>query len=165
MSELELQEARSGIEAMGVDTLKWTGTIGGALGVLFMTLIQAFYYFLVSMFNGTKIGFKRWLSFSTWSQLPILFAIIASIATVLFATGYVPISQLNPLTLTNLLSFESNNASLERWMDNIDLTRLWSIGLMLIGYRVWTKKSWLYCCAVVILPVLTIFGIWLAVVL
>jgi len=165
MSEPERVEARASIESMGVGTLKWISSVGGTLGALFIFVVQAGYFFLISMFNGTKIGFKRWFSFSVWSSLPMLFAVIASIATAMFTTGHIPLTQINPLTFTNLLGLESDNAALVRFMDNIDLTRLWTIGLMLIGYRIWTEKSWLHCSAVVLLPYLAIYGIWLALVL
>ena len=165
MSEPERKEARAGIESMGVDQLKWISSIAGPLSALFMFVVHAGYFFLVSMFNGTKIGFKRWMSFSTWSNLPMLFAVIAGIAAASFTTEHIPLSQINPLTFTNLLSFTSENRSLVTLMDSIDLTRLWTVGLMLIGYRVWTKKSWLHCIAVVLLPFVVIYGIWLALVL
>lgn len=162
MSEPERKEARASMESLGVDSLKWITSIGGAVSTLVMFVIQAGYLFLVSMFAGTKIGFKHWMSFSTWSSLPLLFAIIAGFATAILNTAHIPLTQINPLTLTNLLGFESSNTSLVRLMDSIDLTRLWTIGLMLFGYRIWTRKSWLHCSAVVLLPFIAIYGIWLA---
>jgi len=165
MSDAERAETRAGIESMGVNALKWASTMGGAVGLLIMLLLQALYYFIVSMFNGTKIGFKPWLSFSTWSYLPVLFASIAGVAALLLNPGHLPINELNPLSFASLLGFESTNASLGRFMESIDLTRLWSFAIMIIGYRVWTAKPWVHCLVVVLLPFLLIYGIWLAVIL
>lgn len=158
MSDAEREEARTGMQSMPDGALKWFSTLSGSLGLLAMSLIHAGYYYLTSMFNGTKISFKPWLSFVAWSNIPTLFSSIAGLATLILASGHVTLMELNPFTLSNLLGLESNNPALVSAMNNLDLTRLWSIGLMLIGYRIWTQKSWLHCCTVVMLPLLVIFG-------
>jgi len=161
MTEAELAEAREGMELMSGGGLKWASTIGGGVGILIFTLLHAGYFTLASMFSGTKIGFKSWLSFVAWSNMPILFSLIAGLATLFFASGYVSISELNPLSMTNLLGLGSADPALARWGDNLDLTRIWSIGLMVFGYRVWTKKSWLHCCLIVLVPILLLYGVLL----
>jgi hypothetical protein len=158
MSDAEREQALAGMQSMPASPLKWFSTLSGSMGLLVMLLLHAGYYYLTSMFNGTKIGFKLWLSFVAWSNIPTLFASIAGLATLLLASGHVPLMEINPFTLSNLLRLESDNPALVSVMNNLDLTRLWSVGLMLIGYRIWTQKSWLHCCTVVMLPLLVIFG-------
>lgn len=158
MSDAERAEAREGMQSMPAGMFKWMSTISSSLGILLVFLLHAGYFYLTSMFNGTKIGYKAWLSFVSWSNIPVLFSSIASLATLLLATGYVPLLDLNPFTLSNLLGIDSDNPALRNTMANFDLTRLWSIAIMLIGYRVWTAKSWLHCSLVVLLPMLVIFG-------
>lgn len=158
LSEPELAQARAGMQSMPGGALKWFSTLSGSIGLLLMLLAHAGYYYLISLFNDTKLGFKPWLSFVSWSNIPALFSSIAALATLFLASGHVPLLELNPFTLTNLFNVESDNQALVNTTNNIDLTRLWSVALMLIGYRVWTQKSWPHCCIVVLLPLLAIFG-------
>ena len=158
MSEAERLEAAQGMQSMPIGALKWLSTLSGSLGMLFVFVLHAGYYYLSSMFNGTKIGYKPWLSFVAWSNIPTLFSSIASLATLLLATGHVPLLDLNPFTLSNLLGIDSDSNAIRNALNSFDLTRLWSIGLMLLGYRVWTGKSWLHCSLVVLLPMVAVFG-------
>jgi len=146
MSEAERAEARENLETLTVDTLKWITTAGGSVGFLLVTLLHAGYFALASMFSGTKIAFKSWLGFVTWSSLPIIFALIAGLATLFFATGHVTFTDLNPLSLTNLLNFKSTNLDLVPY------------GLMILGYRIWTQKSWLHSSLIVLTPLVLWYG-------
>ncbi len=161
LTEAELAEARERFDAMPEGRLMWASTIGAVVGTVVIALLHSGYFALASMFSGTKIGFKSWLSFVTWSNMPILFSLIAGLATLFFASGYVSFSGLNPLSMTNLLRIDPANSALVRWGDNLDLTRIWSAGLMVFGYRLWTEKSWLHCCLIVLVPILLLSGVFL----
>jgi len=159
MTDAELADARESFEAMSGGGLKWASTGAAGVGTLVFALLHAAYFALASMFSGTKIGFKSWLSFVTWSNMPMLFSLIAGLATLFFASGYVPLSELNPLSMTNLLRIDPTHSALVRWGDSLDLTRFWSVGLMVFGYRIWTEKSWLHCCLIVLVPILLLYGV------
>lgn len=158
LSDAEAAEARENLESMGISGLKWATVVGGSVSIIVFSLLQAGYFALVSMFSGTKIGFKAWWSFVAWASLPMVFGMIASVATLMFASEHVTFSGLNPLSMTNLLNIDSSNQSLVRLLDNIDLTRIWSAGLMIFGYRLWTDKSWLNSSLVVLAPLLLVYG-------
>ena len=158
LSDAERDEARQNYQGMSGSTLKWVSVLGGILGTVFIFVVQAGYYYLVSMFNGTKIGYKPWLSFVAWSSVPLLFSLVASMATLLLATGHTSLTNLNPFTLVNLVGIDSKSTQLPNTLKSFDLTRLWSIALMLIGYRIWTDKSWLHCSLVVLLPMVVVYG-------
>lgn len=158
MSDAERADARAGMESMPAGMLKWISTASGSIGMLLFCFAHAGYYYLTSMFNGTKIGYKPWLSFTAWSNIPLLFSSIAGLATLLFSSGHVTIMELNPFTLTNMLNIAPDNKALANTLNNVDLTRLWSVGLMLLGYRLWTQKSWLHCGLVVLLPLIVVYG-------
>lgn len=158
MSESERSEARARMEGMPEGMLKWISTASGSIGIFLFLLVHAGYFYLSSMFNGTKIGYKPWLSFTTWSNIPMLFSSIAGLATLLLSSGHVTMLEMNPFTLTNLLNIDPSNQALASTLNSLDLTRLWSIGLMLLGYRLWTQKSWLHCGLVALLPLIIVYG-------
>lgn len=158
LSDAEQAEAKANMQNMPEGMLKWISTAGGSFGVLFMLLVHALYFYITSMFNGTKIGYKPWLSFVAWSNIPALFASIAGLATLLMSSGHISLMELNPFTLTNLFGLNSDNKALTNTLNNLDLTRLWSLGLMVFGYQLWTQKSWLHSGLIVLLPIAIIFG-------
>jgi hypothetical protein len=76
--------------------------------------------------------------------------------------GQIGAEQLNPLSLNNLLFHVGIDSGYKRLLDGLDLSVIWSWGLMIVGYHEWTQRSWLTSGAVVLVPPALIYGGWAA---
>lgn len=145
----------------------WLPAIGSAVTVVIFMLLHAGYFSLVSMFSGHGIRYGQWLGFVCWSSMPVLLIIIAGFVALFIAPGYeLPLDKLNPLSLANLLNIElAADSGASRLLGQLDVSQLWSMVLLSIGYRIWTESAWPKSVLVAIGPYLLIYGVSLAFVL
>lgn len=121
--------------------------------------IFAGYLTFMSKFSGDEIGFKHWFSLTCWTGVVTIFAALASIVVILTSTdGLITQSQLQALSLNNLI-FQSTG-SFKTMLSSIDLTQIWSLVLLILGFKAWTGKSTLGSTLIVAAPYVLIFGTW-----
>jgi hypothetical protein len=122
--------------------------------------LHALYFVFVSNLRDDGFRFKQWFSLVCWSSMPSLIGLFASFFVVLIATnGQIVVEDLNPLSL-NALFFKLNaSQGLGGHLAAFDLTMLWSIALMTLGYANWTQLSYLKALFLVIAPYLVLFGV------
>lgn len=132
--------------------------------LLSITLINAVYLTIVSAVLDDKLRFRNWFSFSLWTSMPSLVAILAMTVNFLLSKdSRVGPTELNPLNFNNLLFHVAPTSPFKSLLDGFDLTILWSWALMVFGYRVWTGRTWATSASVVLLPWVVLYGIWIGV--
>ena len=142
--------------------------IQSAVSVIFVVplilSIFAGYLSLISKFTYDEIRFRQWFSLLCWTGIPALFAVLAGWVVILMNNdGLISLQQIKPLTLNSLVfQSEGRFASL---LNNIDLTQIWSVALMVLGYSQWTGKSPVKSAVIVLAPYLIIIAIVIAVIL
>ena len=160
LSEERMEAGREAMLAMSQTTFKLFGMIGGTVGILVVSVLQAGYLSLVSAIIGDKFKFSHWFSLIAWTGLPYVLAIIGIAVNILLSpNGQLSAFDLNPLTLANL-GMQSSNASVTTILNSLNLTLIWSMVLVVMGYKQWLDSSLVKALTVVLAPYMLILGIW-----
>ena len=155
----EAERAMRDFQGGGMRTV---AMVGGLVFTVLMQVIHATYFLIVSLFSGLQIPFKRWLSFVCWSSMPRVLASLAGIVAIALAPdGRIGVFEMRPLSLLSLSGLDIDNPGLKQLASNVDITLIWSLVLMVIGYSQWTGKPKLSGVAVVLAPFLLIGAIWI----
>lgn len=126
-----------------------------------VTVINTLYLLVVGAINDDKPGLKEWFSFSLWTSMPSLVLMLAMVANFyLSGSAQVAPEQLNPLTLNNLFFHLPADSAYRKLFDSLDLTILWSAVLGVIGYHIWTGRSWGKSVLIILAPTIAIYGTW-----
>ena len=160
MDEDQLEDAREAMLAMSQNTFMLFGVLGGTLGTIVYYVLQSGYLAIISALTGDGQKFSRWFSLVCWTAIPQLLAIAGMFVTIaLSPNGQLSPFDMNPLTL-NSLGMESGNDSVNTLFASINLTMLWSIGLLIMGYRQWQGSSLGKAIVVIASPYLLVLSIW-----
>jgi hypothetical protein len=137
------------------------GAIGSVVSVLIWFGVLALYYTGVSFATGDGIKYKQWFGLLAWSSLPGVLGILASLVNLLTTDArFMLQDNINPLSFGSLFSIDSEGAStLQRILLSRDITFLWSLVLMMLGYQQWTQRSLVTAAAVVLGPLALIVGV------
>lgn len=146
-------------ESLSPATMAGAGAASTAVFVLVILSLNAVYLNFMSKFSFVQLGFKSWLSLLCWTSIPALFAVLASWVAILTATnGQLPLSAVSPLSLSSLLQIETSSTLLQQF----NLAQIWSMALVVLGYRHWTGKSMLAAAITTLAPYILVYGIWAA---
>lgn len=139
-------------------------TIGGTVVAFpLMFAIMGAYLMLVSKSMSNGLSFGKGFALAVWSSVPSLLLLpLGAMQIMLSSSGQLGFSDLNPLSLNQLLFHYEVTHPLAGIMDSLNLTTFWSIFLTVIGYEVWAKASRATALKVVLIPYVTIYGLWIA---
>jgi len=157
-------QLRANLEDTNPKRLAVQSVISVMIVVPLVMCIYAGYLSLISKFTYDEIPYRQWLSLTVWSGIPSLFIAIAGWVVLLTNDdGMIGIQDLNPLTLNSLI-FQTQG-EFSGLLNAINLSQIWSVILMSIGYRKWTDKSSLKSAIIVLAPYLIILAIAVIVIL
>jgi len=137
------------------------GAIGSIVSVLIWFGVLALYYTGVSFATGDGIKYKQWFGLLAWTSLPSVLGLLASVVNLLTTDAtFMLQDNINPLSFGSLFSISSEGASIvQRILLSRDITFLWSLVLMLLGYQQWTQRPLVTAAAVVLGPFALIVGV------
>jgi hypothetical protein len=147
-----------------------TSIIMTVLAISVMTLviyaIQSTYLHLANkLTTGATIKWSQWFSFSAWTAFVGVFAVLAGFVVIFMAdNNQLGQDKLQPLSLNALLIHAEPGTPWATWGSSLQLTNLWMLALMSIGYAKWTGASMAKATIIAVLPWALIFGIWAAVI-
>ena len=160
IAEENLEEARENFESMSRNTMMGFSLLGSVVGLSAIFLVQAVYLSLVAALRGDRFKFRHWFSLVCWASAPILLSAVGMAVTILLSpNGQLSAYDLDPLTLRNL-GMVTDNATLQSLYNSISLAMVWSVVIILLGYRQWLECSWLKASLTVLAPYLIIVGVW-----
>lgn len=160
IAEENLDDARENFESMSRNSMMGFSLLGSVVGLSAIFLIQAVYLSLVAALRGDRFKFRHWFSLVCWASTPILLSIVGMAATILLSpNGQLSAFDLDPLTLRNL-GMATDNDTLQSLYNSVSLVMVWSVAIILLGYRQWLECSWLKASLTVLAPYLTIVGVW-----
>ncbi len=134
------------------------GVIGAIFGIALIWVLLAGYLTLVSALTGDGYRFRNWFSLTVWTAIPGLFSIAGMLITIaLSPSGQIVPEALDPLALGNL-GMALGDSPLGTVIEQISITYLWSIGLLLVGYQQWCQRGWLQSTLIILLPVFVNLG-------
>jgi hypothetical protein len=123
-------------------------------------VLQALYFNVVGTLQGDDRGFRGWFSFVSWTSLPTVFVLVAMIAYVAVSDSRLATEDLAVLSVDGLFLHLDARSPWKSLLSNISLATVWSVVLMIAGYRRSIGTSMLSSCVIVVLPYIAVFGIW-----
>ena len=135
--------------------------IGTPLAFGAIYLLQTVYFLLVSKLIGSETqSFGQWFSFTAWTSLPNVVASIGSAIAYLFSSGKaVSLYQLDVTSLNTLIFRIPAGSHWFNLVQYLHLTLFWTLGLMIYGFALWTKKSIGKSAFLVLIPYVLIFAV------
>lgn len=139
--------------------------LGGTLvGIPLITMLIGVYFMVVAKSMTKEFGFGDGFSLAAWSLVPGLLVLpLGAIQLLMSSNAQLSSSDLNPLSLNSLVFQYPMTHSLAGPMDMINVTSLWGVFLMIVGFQVWAKVSRATAMKVVLIPYVTILGGWIAI--
>ncbi|MGB0496522.1 MAG: YIP1 family protein [Kangiellaceae bacterium] len=161
LSKSEQDQTRAAFEMMSQSTMGSITTVTAAIGIVIFMIIQAVYFVIVSNITNDGFQFKQWLSFVAWSSQPALLVYVAMLAYIFFSSnGQIAFETLNPISLNDLFFNYDATQGVGKMLASLDLTKFWSMYIMIIGYQKWTNKSMANSASIVLIPFVAIYSIW-----
>jgi hypothetical protein len=163
VTEAQREQALQAAENLPGVALGAIGAVTSSIAVLLYIFIIALYYTGVSFVTHDGIKLKQWFALICWCTLPVVLGLTASLVNILFGDArFMLQEQINPLAFGNLLGIDTESPTiLQRIMLRIDLTSLWALVLMVLGYQAWTQRSIVKTVAIVLGPLVCIVAIGL----
>lgn len=140
------------------------GVIGAVVVTIILWLLQALYYFFAAKIGGyEEQAYGQWFSFSVWTSFPNIIATIAAGITYIFSSAQTAFTSLDVTSLNTLIFHLPPTAKLAGVAGSVHLTTFWALGLMTVGFALWTRKSLGKSATIVLAPWIIIYAIWIIV--
>lgn len=128
-----------------------------ATTALFFTglfLVQALYFRTVAAITKDGLLFSKCFSLVCWASLPSVFSALAQIVKLLTSdVSLLPINEINPLSFAAIFNLDSvGSGTLDQIVMNFDITTLWSLVLLVLGYRIFSGKDLLTAFLIAAMP-------------
>lgn len=163
LSEAEMQEAVDNVANIRPLVLGAIGALSSAAFLTLLYFVHALYLTGVSFVRHDDIRLKQWFSLICWCSLPSLLGFLASLVNLLTNDAtFMRQEQVNPLSFGSLFGLEAQGTG-DRILQTFDLTSIWSLVLIVLGYQAWTGKSLGTSALIALGPYILIAGISLAV--
>ncbi len=154
----EIDAFRAGTANLSPMVFIVSGFLGAIFVLLLVWILQAGYLTLVSALTGDGFRFANWFCLVTWASIPSLLTVIGMAITVAFAhNGQLGPDQLDPMQLGNL-GLRFGDSRINDMIGQFSLPQFWTLGLLVYGYRLWARSSWLKSALIVLLPQLLLTG-------
>ena len=140
------------------------GIVGGSLFILPLTMaVTGLYFMIAGKMLSKEFTFGSGFALSAWSSVPgLLLFPLGAMQILLSPNGQFSYGALNPLSLNQLVFQYGTGHPMAALLDTLNITTIWSMVLMVIGFQVWAKVAQSTAIKVVLIPYATIYGIWLA---
>jgi hypothetical protein len=139
----------------------WGSVIGVVVALMVVQLISALYFLVAGNITNVRYSFRHWFAFSWWVGTPqILGAIPALLILLLTDTSQLDASALNPLSLNELVFHRKLGEPGYSFLTSIGLIHIAVWWLSVVGLKVWSGRSTLFCAVFALLPSVLIYGIW-----
>lgn len=141
--------------------------MGGAVGAsivmaVLVTSISALYLLIVAKFSSEdKRSFGKWFSLSAWVSVPSTLAALLMI--IYFATmgnSQMGLEDISFFSANSLFAHYPEGSNEASFFGGITPFLFWSIGLLALGIKVWTGRTYAKSLLIAALPYVVVFGAW-----
>ena len=148
------EQMRKGLSSMSPAVMSGVSAISIAIILPLIFCLSALYFLIISAITNDGFKFKDWLSLISWSYIPNVFAGLATVVNILMSSnGQLSPYRMNPLSFTSLLSLDAEGQNaLASILSNVDITVLWALALLVLGYGQWTGRGLAGSAAIVLAP-------------
>ena len=157
LSDKELQAIRTNGPSSGM--LKWTGSIGGSIGILVSFLAFGLYYFLAGKVTGLALSYKQGLALASWSSMPTLISAVLLLVGVFSMTPQTPLESLVLTSVDPMLVQLPLESPWKGLATSASFLVIWTTWLAALGWKLWSQSSkWTGAVVVAALPTVLIYG-------
>jgi len=157
LSDKELQAIRTNGPSSGM--LKWTGSIGGSIGILVSFLAFGLYYFLAGKVTGLALSYKQGLALASWSSMPTLISAVLLLVGVFSMTPQTPLESLVLTSVDPMLVQLPLESPWKGLATSASFLVIWTTWLAALGWKLWSQASkWTGAVVVAALPTVLIYG-------
>ena len=130
------------------------GAIGSAVSITVVFLVYSLYLWIAAVIAKHGIRFIQAFALTCWCALPGLLGLLASLVNIFVNDAtFMTQQQINPLSFAALVGLDATQMSvLNQTLAGLDLTTLWTTGLMVLGYKAWSGTSIWTAAAIVLGP-------------
>lgn len=140
------------------------GVLGAVVVTVVLWLLQALYYFFAAKIGGYEVqSYGQWFSFTVWTWFPNVIATIAAGITYIFTNNQTAFTSLDVTSLNTLIFHLPPTAKLAGVAGSVHLTTFWVLGLMIVGFALWTRKSLGKSTVIVLTPWVILYALWIIV--
>lgn len=164
LATMKSAEEREAAAKVMSKTMMQVSTVGStAIGFPLIFAVTGVYLMLVSKALSRGISFGKGFALAAWSSVPaILLLPLGAMQILMASSGQLAYSELNPVSLNQLLFHYEMAHPLASLMDTVSLMTFWSMFLLVIGFETWAKVKRSTAVLVVVIPYLVIYGLWAA---
>ncbi|MFZ9627429.1 MAG: YIP1 family protein [Burkholderiaceae bacterium] len=157
VSDKELQAIRA--SGPNSNMLKWTGSIGGSVGILVSFLAFGLYYFLAGKVTGLALNYKQGLALAAWSAMPTLISSVLLLVGVFSMTPQTPLESLVLTSVDPMLVQLPLDSPWKGLATSASFLTIWTTWLAALGWKLWSQaKTWTGAVVVAALPTVLIYG-------
>jgi hypothetical protein len=157
MTARQMEQAKASMPA--AQMMGWIGAISSVIAIVVVTLLTALYVLVASKVTGQALSYRHGLSLSAWSSMPMLLGMIVGLVGALTMSPQTSIESLALLNVDPLLVDLPADHRWNRLAQSFSLLTFWSLFLMALGWRTWTRSSWLQAIIIALLPTLLVYGV------
>jgi hypothetical protein len=157
MTAAEIAQAKAVMPA--AKTMGWIGAATATLALAVAALLTALYVFIAAKITGHALTYRHGLSLSAWSSMPVALGLIVALVGALTMSAQTSIES---LMLTNVDPLLVDLSADHRWnklAQGFSLLTPWTVGLMALGWRAWTRSSWLQAIVIALIPTAVVYGV------
>lgn len=150
-------------KVMSKGMLQGFSLAGAWIAIPVITALTGVYLMLVAKFMSKEFTFGTGFALAAWSSVPNLLLLPLGAMTILLSSnGQISFSELNPLSVNQLFFQYATAHPLAGPLDVVSVSSVWGIALMVIGFQAWAKVSRATALKVVLIPYVTVIGLWFA---
>ena len=157
MGAAELEQGRTSLPEP--QTMGYFGAASVLVATAVMAALYALYFMLAGKVTGAAISFRHGLSLTAWAGMPLLLGAIIGLVGVLTMTPQTPIESLMLANVDPLLVQLPLDHKWSGLAKGFSLLNLWTWFLVALGWRTWTRSSWLQAAIVAIVPAAVVYGV------
>lgn len=148
---------------MSKGLLQGISLAGTVIGVPLFTALVGVYFMVIGKAISKEFTFGTGFALASWSWVPSLLTFpLGALQILLASNSQLSSSQLNPLSVNQIFFHYGMAHPLAGPLDMLNLTSIWGLALMVIGFQVWAKVARTTALKVVLIPYVTILGLWFA---
>ena len=156
-------EREQAAKMMSRTFMQGTAVVSALVLLPLLLTVVGLYLMIVSKALSHGLSFGKCFALAAWSNIPaILLLPLGALQILLAGSGQLGFSELNPVSLNQLVFHYEMAHPLATLMDTLSLTSIWSIVLLVIGFETWAKVKRSTAIMVVLIPNLLIYGGWFA---
>ena len=117
-------------------------------------LVQALYFRIVSAITKDGLLYSKCFSLVCWASLPTVLSSLAQVVKLSTSdVSLLPITEINPLAFAAMLDIDPvGTGTLDQIVMNFDLTTVWSLVLLIIGYKIFSGKDVVTAALIAAMP-------------